>query len=1194
MVQELLNREDNYLYAVVSNGRVLRLLRDTTNLSGQAYVEFDLEAMFDGEVFSDFALLFFLLHQSRVEVRTASGPPSDCWLEAWRNQSIVSGTRALNLLRGGVQESIECLGTGFLQHPANAELRRRLEHNEARLEDLHHALLRLVYRLLFLFVAEDRGALLDPNANPAIRKRYADYFSTTRLRRLAMRRRGTRHADLWAALTVVIRALGDEQGESALGIPGIGGLYDPHEVDGLIVDSQLPNDALLSAVRSLSIVQPKGQQRRSVDYRNLGAEELGSIYESLLELVPRHNSADQTFSLENLAGNDRKTTGSYYTPTSLIDLVLDETLDPLLDEAERADDPETALLAMTVCDPACGSGHFLVAAARRIAERLATVRTGEIDLTPTDVQDALHEVVARCIYGVDLNPLAAELAKVSLWLEAMTPGRPLSFLDAHIKVGNALLGSTPALIAEGIPDSAFIALSGDDKKVVSGLKRHNKLERDKGHESLFDVSESTVTNAALRAALTRATPSGARNLTDVHEAKKRYGAYLTSSDLARERLRADAWCASFVQLKTTDNVPITTSTLTAIDEGTLSGVAAVEAIQKCAADFRFFHWWLEFPDVFEVSPATCTEPNGWRGGFTTMVGNPPWERIKLQEQEFFAQRDPSVSDATNAAARKRLIIELTHTNPALATEWKSASRRAEGTSHLLRKSGRYPLCGVGDVNTYAIFAELFRSSISNEGRMGIITPTGLATDATTAAFFGDSVRSQRLAAFYDFDNEARIFEGVHHAFRFAVSCISGGATIAKSRLSFLNRHVSDAVTARFALAPEEILLLNPNTGTLPMFRTRKDAEISLGIYRRFPTLIKDSDGSNPWGLHFATIFHMSNDSELFETEHSLERKAEKFDGWAWTAGSQRWLPLYEAKLLGHYDHRFSTYANATEAQLRVQTLPRPTDVQHDNPNFEPHARYWVSEAKVNEAIEVRWNRDWFLGWRDITNSTVFRTFVPSVMPRSAVNHKFPIALGMSPDHAAALHSIWSSFVYDFMARQKISGSGMTYTVIKQLSTPRPEVFSQSLAGVAPQSLGDWIRCRVVELTYTSSRIAAYANDCMGLDSDADPGPPFRWNPARREILRAELDAAMFHLYGLARDEVEHVMDSFNVVRKYDLRDHNEFRTKRLILEIWDAMAGAASRGTTFTSSLAPAAGYGPRHSPRNARGATDTERAADA
>lgn len=1183
MVQELLNRTDDYLWAALSNGRQLRILRDATSLAGQSYVEFDLEAMFDGEVFSDFALLFLLLHQSRLENLTSDGPPSDCWLERWRTTSIESGTRALNLLRDGVQEALGVLGTGFLQHPGNHDLRTRLADRSLNLDDLHRALLRLVYRLLFLFVAEDRGALHSPDANTVARQRYSDYFSTTRLRRLSRKRRGTKHTDLWAALTLVLRALGDEKGHPGLGLPGIGGLFDATPLDELLNDAGLPNDALLAAVRYLSIVQPKGQPRRTIDFRNLGAEELGSIYESLLELVPRHDAAEQTFTLETLAGNDRKTTGSYYTPSSLIDLVLDEALDPILDDAEKADDPEAALLAVTVCDPACGSGHFLVAAARRIAERVATARTGEVDLTPTDVQDALHDVVATCIYGVDVNPMAAELAKVSLWLEAMAPGRPLSFLDAHIKVGNSLLGTTPALMRDGIPDTAFVALAGDDKKVVSGLKRHNALERDKGHESLFDVAEATVANAALRAGVTSARPTLARSLADIHEAKRRYAAYLASPDLARERLRADAWCAAFVQPKTVDSVPITTGALTAIDEGTILGDTTTYAIRDLAAQYRFFHWWIEFPEIFEVSPSTGAEPNGWRGGFAAMLGNPPWETLQMTEKEFFASRAPEIAAAPNAAARKRLIAGLADINPALDNEFRVAARRAGAETAFIRGSGRYPLCARGKINTYAIFAELFRSSIEYDGRMGIITPTGLATDATTSAFFADTVKHKRLATFYDFENEAKIFEGVHHAFRFAVSCITGGRRVNEARLSFLTRHVVDAVMRRFALAPDEILLLNPNSGTLPLFRTRTDAEITLGIYRRFPVLINDDTAANPWGLSFRQgLFNMASDAGLFETADDLARQGASFDGWAWTKTPKRWLPLYEAKMLSHFDHRFSTYEDATQAQLNVGSLPRLTDDQHDDPDTESLARYWVAEADVAEAIGDRWDRRWFLGWRDIARSSDARTMIPSLVPKTAVGGGLHIAFPMtSLPSIPSLQAAWSSFPFDYVSRQKVSGTHLNFTVLEQLACPPPEAFGQLLAGVSSAAYGDWVRPRVLELTYTSWRIAPYAVDVLGLEEDADPGPPFRWIPERREQLRTELDAAMFHLYGLTRDEVEHVMDSFAVVRKYDERDHGEFRTKRLILEAYDAMAKAAEAEEVYQSPLDPPAGAGPRHAPRS-------------
>lgn len=1204
MVQELLNRSDDHLWSVVSNGRILRILRDSTSLAGQAFVEFDLEAMFDGEVFSDFALLYLLAHQSRVEI-PEDGTPADCWLEKWRTAAADSGTRALGLLRDGVKEAIEALGTGFLT--ANPEANAAVADGSLRLDDLHRSLLRLVYRLLFLFVAEDRDALLVRDAGETrARDRYASYFSTDRLRRLSRKRRGTGHGDLWKALRIVIEALGRERGEPALALPGIGGLFDAGEHD-VVMPWDLPNSALLTAVRSLTVVQPKGQPRRVVDYRNLGAEELGSIYESLLELVPRHDAVMRSLTLVDLAGNERKTSGSYYTPTALIDLVLDEALDPLLDAAEKADDPESALLAVTVCDPACGSGHFLVAAARRLATRLAAVRTREIDPTPTAVSDAMHDVVTSCIYGVDLNPMAADLAKVSLWLESMSPGRPLSFLDAHIKVGNALLGTTPALLATGIPDAAYTPIEGDDKKTATTWRNANRIQRDADlgkQDALFDTASLDVGNEVLRSrtAEIAAAARSALSLTDLHLARSRYRDLESSPEARRARLLADTWCAAFVAPKTADAIPITHDTLTAIadaplpftlDASTLGGadLLATDAqalVAALTAQYRFFHWHLEFPEIFHVpeqGPAGGTS-TGWWGGFAAVVGNPPWETLQMSEREFFASRAPAIADAPNAAARKRAIAQLATTDPDLFAEFEVELRRGQAENLLIRGSGRFPLCGVGKINTYSVFAEHFRSCLAPSGRSGIVTPTGLATDATTAAFFADTVSSARLAAFYDFENEAKIFDGVHNQFRFAVSSMTGGQRVDDVQLAFYTRHIADVPSRRFALAPDEVMLLNPNTGTLPVFRSRRDAEITLGIYRRHPVLIRD-DGDNPWKLGFSQgLFNMASDSGEFRTAEDLDGLGATFDGWSWTDGTSTWLPLYEAKMLSHWNHRYASHDGATQAQLNKGTLPRLTDEQLDDPELESLPRYWVDSSLVSKAVPAGWNREWFLGCRRLTRSSDVRTFIPFTAPRTAFGDNAWLAWPASAN-GDLLTVAWSSFACDYIVRQKLSGTTLSSYIIEQVACPRPSAFAVD-PGWAGEPLADWSRRRSLELAYTSDRLRPFAVDVLaGLSDDpsesGDPGRPFRWIPARREQLRAELEAAMLHVFGLDRDEAEHVLDSFFVLRKYEENDHGEFRTKRFVLEAYEAMAEARDRRAVdphaepYVSPLDPPPGFGPRH-----------------
>ncbi|MDN5749620.1 MAG: N-6 DNA methylase, partial [Pseudonocardia sp.] len=1190
LVQECLNRTDAHLWAIVSNGRQLRVLRDSNALATAAYVEFDLEAIFDGELFSEFVLLYRLLHVSRFAVPDGAHP-SGCWLERWRGEAITSGARALEYLREGVQQAITTLGTGFLRHPDNAALRDDLD-----TEALHAALLRLVYRLLFVFVAEDRDALLSPDADQLARDRYARYFSTARLRAHALRRRGTAHGDLYECLRIVLDTLGGADGPD-LGLPGLGGIFDATPADEPLRDLSLANEYLLGAVRCLSRVRDAGSSRwRAVDYRHLDAEELGSIYESLLELHPRHSAVDRTFELVEAAGNARKTTGSYYTPSSLIELLLDSALDPVIDDAvKRGEQRATAaghadageaivgeLLSLTVCDPACGSGHFLVAAARRIAKRVAAVREGNPEPTLDAVRTALHEVIARCVYGVDLNPMAVELAKVSLWLEALEPGKPLGFLDAHIKHGNALVGATPALLRAGIPDAAFTAIVGDDRAVAAGLARQNARERE-GQLGLFDTdTEVKVANTVFATGLRQITAAPADTLAEVRRQEAAYRGLVASDGYARARHVADAWCAAFLWPKTAGAPLAPTEEVFRNLQNPDAGAAPQrthDEIARLAADkqLRFFHWHLEFPEVFAVPDHGGDEASGWTGGFSCVAGNPPWERVKIQDKEFFeAKGRDDIVAARTAAIRRRMIQDLQDEDPSLYAEYVTALRGSDGVSHLLRNSGRYPLTGQGDINTYSVFAETFRTIVGPDGAAGIITPTGLATDNTTAPFFADTLRAKRLLAFYDFENEAKIFPGVHNQFRFAITALSGSRWVAnRTRLAFYTRFVEDVADRRFDLTPEEVLAINPNTGTLPMFRTRADAEITLGVYRRHPVLIRDAGDRNPWGLSFMRMFDMANDSGLFAQPDDL--RDGEFDGWAHHRDGATFLPLYEAKMLGHFDHRFSTYQGATQAQMNKGTLPRLSGPGHDDPDLEPLARYWVAGPEVRNRLagrlvlpdetldiaasdggshrEVRGRRSrrarpaldrpvedrgWLLGWRDIARASDARTFVPSVLPTSAVGHVFPIAFPAQPEYGPLLHAVWSSLVFDYVARQKLSGTHLAYGIVKQLACPTPATFAEPAPWQPAASLADWVLPYVLERSYTSWRVAPYARG-MG-----DSGPPFRWDPERRALLRADLDAAFLHVYGLTRSEAEHVLDSFFVVRKHEERDHGEFRTMRLV------------------------------------------------
>ncbi|PKV96925.1 hypothetical protein ATK30_7890 [Amycolatopsis echigonensis] len=1193
LVQELLNRTDAHLWGVVTNGRQLRLLRDSSAFATAAYIEFDLDAIFDGELFSDFVLLYRLLHVTRFAI-AAEAAPSTCWLEKWRLEAIASGTRALDSLRIGVQNAIMALGTGFLKHPANTALRESVD-----VTQLHAALLRLVYRMLFVFVAEDRDKLHQPDVDQQTRERYAQYFSTARLRDHARRRRGTAHDDLYQALRIVLDALGDENGRPELGLPGLGGIFDDNDADAPLRGLSLSNEYLLTAVRHLAQTRDIGARRwRSVDYRNLDAEELGSIYESLLELVPRHSAVDREFALlDNVAGNARKTTGSYYTPSSLIACLLDSTLDPVLDDAvKRAEQAASAagnsdpsefivgeLLALRVCDPACGSGHFLVAAARRIAKRVAAVREHNPEPTLDAVQHALREVISRCIYGVDINPMAVELAKVSLWLEALEPGKPLGFLDAHVKCGNALIGATPALMRGGIPDEAFKPIEGDDKKIARAVSSQNKSER-LNQLGLFDLdTEVKVSNANFAVDLSRITSAPSDLLADVHQQAAAFQELEASAAYTHARHIADAWCAAFLWPKAADAPrAVTEDVFRALQdpEADAAPQSTHDEVARLAKQYRFFHWHLEYPEVFDVGGSgTAIEAAGWSGGFDCVLGNPPWERVKLQEQEFFAQRDQKIATAKNAAARKDLIAQLKSNTERheLYKEFEEAKRQAEGESHILRNSGRYPLTGRGDINTYAVFAETDRTLTGPRGRMGVIVPTGIATDATTQYFFKDLVNRGSLAALYDFENRSGLFPAVDSRMKFCTLSLAGSEVReeAASFAFFLHdpTELDDAGKA-FALTPDEITLLNPNTGTCPVFRSRRDAEITLGIYRRVPVLIKEPDergqgGSNPWGVSFMRMFDMSNDAHLFRGRDELEPEGWQLHGNVFTRDSERMLPLYQGMMADLFDHRAASVVRSATAQKRLNQPSPATTSEHEDPAFAALPAAWVGEKYTPAA-----SNGWWFAFSSITAPTNARSFTPYALPRVALGNSAPILqFNKTTAHQGILLVNLSSFVLDYIARLKIGGTNFNYFYVKQFPTVSPKQASPHALFVTP---------RLIELSYTTYDMETFARD------QGDPGTPFQWKELRRSIIRAELDALFFHLYGINRGDVDYILNTFPIVKRKDEAKYGTYRTKDLILTEYDRMAEAGVSidnplvdGENYTSTLNPPPGHGPRHPPRN-------------
>ncbi|HLA80248.1 MAG TPA: N-6 DNA methylase, partial [Thermoleophilia bacterium] len=1041
-------------------------------------------------------------------------------------------------------------------------------------------------RLIFLFAAEDRDLLFPPEVPADVRERYRRFYSTSRLRSLAAHRRGTAHPDLYRGLLLVMRKLGDPAGCPELGLPALGSFLWSEEAMPNLDTSQIANHALLAAVRQLAFSEESGV-RRPIDYRNLGAEELGSVYEALLELTPEINLEGKTFELKVVGGSERKKTGSYYTPSSLIQQLLDTALDPVMEEAVSKPNPQEAILELEVCDPACGSGHFLVAAAHRIARRLASLRTGDEEPSPDAQRHALRDVIRHCIYGVDINPLAVELCKVNLWLETLDPGLPLSFLDHRIVCGNSLLGTTPRLMAGGIPDEAFNPIEGDDRAFASGLKRQNRQERPKedlreqgiasGQFSMFDRMFAHVKGLHQASSFDAASIDAMEEDTiDRLNAKQEaYEQLLRSQTYEHGKLLADAWCAAFVWRKTADSPPAPTDSVFRRLSAGAKDIPdeSVSEIQRLAEAYHFLHLHLAFPGVFTVPEELGSAENddtGWSGGFDVVLGNPPWERVKLQEKEWFAGRNDEIANAPNKAARERLIAGLQSQDPALYEAFLAAKREAEGDSHLVRNTERFPLCGRGDINTYAVFAELKRSLLSVEGRVGCIVPSGIATDDTTRFFFQDATDRRALVSLYDFENRRGLFPGVHRSYKFCLLTLTGpGRPVEVADFVFFALDVADLQEAEkhFKLTPEDMALINPNTRTCPIFRSRKDAELTKGIYRRVPVLIRAGPPeNNPWEITFLRMFDMSNDSHLFHTNRQLGAEGWRLEGNVFVRNGERYLPLYEAKMVHHYDHRFGDFRDQPGGSESTVLPDVPTERKRD-PEYAVCPRYWIAEQETQERLSDDEPR-WLLIFRNVARATDVRTCINTIVPRIGVGNSAPVILFLANRegvYSEGLSANLSSFVFDYVTRQKVGGINFNFYIVQQLPAMAPTSYDHPSPWDRTMRLGEWCRSRILELTYTSNDLAGFAHS---LGSEAQP---FQWDEARRHLLRCELDAAYFHLYGMSHTDVDYVMETFPIVKQKDEDLSGEYHTKRVILEIYDEMHRAITTGMPYKTRLDPPA-----------------------
>ena len=1258
--------DGNLRWGILTNGAVWRLY-DQKNRTH--FFEADLEALLTTHD-EDGLRTFHLLFRRSAFLRTPGAAAT--FLET-----------ALDQGRRYEQRVAQSLAGVVFQRVFPRLLQALADKSDQPMPAIREAALIFLYRLLFVLYAEDRGLL------PVNDAAYDDYGLRKRVRDDVAERKA-RNDTFSNTASSYYRHLTDlfeqiDRGDQSIGLPPYNGGLFAHDAAPLLNDVRLPDDVIADVVHDLSHTQTEGQPGY-VNYRDMSVQQLGSIYERLLEQEPVRGSDGQVHIRPNPYA--RKDSGSFYTPQDLVDLIVDQTLKPLVNErlaafearagelqsdrrpkAERRAelarlDPAQAVLDLKVLDPAMGSGHFLVSAVDFLTDYIADL----IEYAPAvpdwlDEDDAYHSplldrvgairadilqraaesgwvvneaqltdqaiirrlVLKRCIYGVDKNQLTVELAKVSLWLHSFTVGAPLSFLDHHLRCGDSLIGLRIAdaqaeLRRLNVPMFVASALQGVEN-AAQGMRQIEELsDADVAEvhqsQSLFQAVESAT--ADLRSFLD--TLGGLR--------------WLTAGMKVRQRAQFESPLTETLAANPTQAFPLLThgrnseppSSSLAVDgeqlhsASTLSGsrrssplqgerqirassaeigegssgrvpqskegagdggshpqqpslkeldpafINLLDQSKSIAKDESFLHWEAAFPGVWRHWQNQTPE-----GGFDAVIGNPPWDRIKLQEVEWFATRDPELARAPTAAARREGIRRLRELDDPLAEAFDQAKARADRLGQVVRASGHYPLLGGGDINLYSLFVERSLRLVKPGGLVGLLTPSGIYADKTAARFFKSVSTTGRVAGIYDFENrrlgtdQPPFFPDIDSRFKFCALIVGGPQrTFPETNCGFFlpdTTTIADPDRA-FTLSPDDFARVNPNTGTAPVFRTRRDADITRRIYQKHPVLVDRSgdDERRSWPVRYIRMLDMTNDSHLFHTAAQLEDEGfYPVQGNRWKRGKDLYLPLYQGRMIQHFDHRASSIRVNLESTHNPYLTEEISEAQHADPHFLPRSQYWVPAS----AVVVKFpNCGYALGFRDIARPTDVRTIISAVVPQAGFGNKVPLlfedtrSLEASPTAAsdsrnfdasdlACLAANLNAMCLDFVARQKIQGTTLNLYILEQLPVIAPDAYHRRFGD---RTADDLVRDHVLRLTYTSHDMAPFARD-LGYD-----GPPFPWDQEARRHLRARLDALYFHLYGLDRDDAAYILSTFPIIQRHDQAAFNRYRTKDLILAYMNALA----------------------------------------
>lgn len=1095
---------------------------------------------------------------------------------------------------------------------------------DTEIDEIRNATLILLYRLLFILYAEDRGLL------PVKDDRYDDYALREARKDVGARKDAgdafsTVATSIWGRFSSL--ALMIDKGDPSVGLPPYnGGLFSAIATP-LLNAIRLPDSVMAEALDILSWEQREGV-RRYINYRDLSVQQLGSIYERLLEFEMKR--VDGMFEvLPNIFA--RKDSGSYYTPDELVLLIIDETLAPLIDDAYAAfdtviaslgktdseasklraletADPARAITRLRICDPAMGSGHFLVSLVDRLTNAALEAMAKAVEIAAAggvedyqspiateiesvrstiwhnaqaqdwaiaeeqldDPQLVKRMVLKRCVHGVDKNPMAVELAKVALWLHTFTVGAPLSFIDHHLHCGDSLFG---LWVRDAI-----------DKAGKAGELLYIDELRNAERQAAVMQRIEALTDAEIAEA-----ESSADMWRDIESQVGPFDSFVSFMhaldwlNLSREdKPLVTQWLDGGFG----DPLPIARArkepeALRAKPEEAERFHAIWREARRLIDEERFLNWQIAFPGVWKNWASA-----GREGGFDGIIGNPPWDRMKLQQVEWFAARKPEIACAQRASDRKKMIAALKDVNDPLHADFEKADKRAGDAMRMARFNGNkrvpdpdrpgktmkapsehYPLMSKGDINLYSLFVERAHALVQPRGMVSLLTPSGIAGDLSSSEFFRSLSTGGHIKSLYDFENsrnrydDGPFFPDVHRSFKFAAMTASPRREFERTMCGFFLHAVreKDNPDNAFPVSAEDFARVNPNTGTAPVFRTRRDMGITTGVYARCPVLVDRSGGAEvrSWPVRYHRMFDMTNDSGLFHTRAELED-----DLGAWSVGGNRYrnadgelVPLYEGKMVQAFDHRAAGVTVNLENEKRPAQPFVATPEQKADPDFLPDPQFFVFGKNCDPQFE------WIIGFKHVTAATNMRSMIAGAIPRSGAGNSLPLLEVEEDRDSSLLLANLNSVALDFVLRQKVQGQNLNWFIVEQLPVIPHDRYSRPFG---PKTAAQIVREAVLELTYTAHDMAAFARDMGHVDDGGEVLPPFPWDEERRLHLRAKLDALYFILYGIydpdnaaqSREDIRYIYSTFPIVERQETAEWGGYRSRDIALAWINAlMAG---------------------------------------